>query len=73
MYGIPIIGIAKKACKYCILEDTELLRGNSCSPLFVTSCGLSQEEAKGIVSCMSGENRLPYLVKLADSYARGNI
>lgn len=73
MYGIPIIGIAKKACKYCVLADTEVLRGNSHSPLFVTSYGISQEKAKDIVRCMNGENRLPYLVKLADSYARGNI
>ena len=72
-YGIPTIGIAKKACQYCVLSDTEVFRGSSHSPVFVTSYGISQEEAKSIVRRMSGKNRLPYLVKLADSYARGNI
>ena len=35
--------------------------------------GSAEEEAKRIVKGMSGKNRLPYLVKLADSYARGNL
>lgn len=69
---IPIIGIAKKQCQYCILENTEVFRGNSHNPLFVTSYGISQEEAKNIVKRMSGEYRLPYLVKLADACARGH-
>lgn len=72
-YQIPTIGIAKKACQYCHLMNTEVFRGSSKSPLFVTSYGISQEEARNIVTCMSGKNRLPYLVKLADSYARGNL
>lgn len=72
-YGIPTIGIAKKACQYCVLLDTEVFRGSSRSPLFVTSYGITQEEAKSIVREMSGKNRLPYLVKLADSYARGSV
>ena len=70
---LPIIGVAKKQCQYCALSNTEVFRGNSQSPLFVTSYGISHEEAKEIVRQMSGEHRLPHLIKLADACARGNI
>ena len=71
-YAIPIIGIVKKYCKHCILTDTEVFRGGSSSPLFVI-LGISQSKARNIVRAMNGEHRLPYLAKLADSYARGNL
>lgn len=69
-YHIPVIGIAKKHFQGCLLENTEVLHGKSSSPLYVTSKGIELEAAKEMVKSMYGENRLPYLVKLADSLSR---
>ena len=71
-YYKPVIGIAKKWCEFCMIEDTEVYRGNSKSPLFVTVVGGNNSAAKRVVQEMYGENRLPYAVKLADSIARKN-
>ena len=69
-YGIPVIGIAKNPFKGCLCADTEVCRGNSRKPLYVTCRGLAQEQAREIVRHMAGSSRLPELVKLADRYAR---
>ncbi|MBQ3291797.1 MAG: endonuclease V [Mogibacterium sp.] len=69
-YHIPVIGIAKTHYALCFIDNTEVLRGTSLKPLFVTCKGIDHEQAKSIVAGMAGENRLPYLVKLADKYAR---
>lgn len=71
-YNIPIIGIAKKRNNLCILDNTEVIRGDSRNPLFVTSVGCSQDFANKKVLNMYGKNRLPYIVKLVDSLARKN-
>lgn len=69
-YYIPVIGVAKKWCEFCKIENTETYRGNSKTPLFVTVVGGNHSAAKRVIEEMYGENRLPYAIKLADSIAR---
>lgn len=69
-YQIPVIGIAKNPFRGCLRKDTELLRGNSRKPLFVTCQGMEIDKAKEIVRSMAGVYRLPDLVKIADHSAR---
>ena len=69
-YKLPVVGIAKNRLKLCVLEDTEVYRGASLSPLYVTAKGIEQDAAKDMVRRMAGPYRIPDLVKLADKYAR---
>ena len=73
-YHLPVIGIAKNPFRGCVLKDTEVFRGDSRRPLFVTCRGIAPEDAKEIVRKMAGRYRIPDLVKLADKAARnGNL
>lgn len=69
-YRIPVIGIAKNPFHSCVVSNTEVYRGSSEKPLFVTCKGIQHERAKDIVRKMAGEYRIPALVKLADKIAR---
>ncbi len=69
-YQLPVIGIAKNPFKKCLRNDTEVLRGDSRKPLFVTCQGMKNEKAKDIVRNMAGLYRLPELVRIADHSAR---
>lgn len=69
-YNIPVIGIAKNKNMICKIEDTELLRGTSKNPLYITCVGCGFTNAKHCIARMHGKNRLPYAVKLVDSLAR---
>lgn len=68
--SVPVIGAAKKAFigtpKAC-----RLLRGNSKSPLYVTSAGISLDVAKDYIAHMHGNNRIPTLIKRVDQFCRG--
>ena len=72
MYDITVIGVAKKWCDFCKVENTEIYRGISNNPLFVTTVGGNNEQSKTIIKEMFGDNRIPYAIKLADSFARKN-
>ena len=69
-YRIPVIGIAKNPFRSCVVSNTEVYRGSSEKPLFVTCKGIQHRKAKDIVRKMAGEYRIPALVKLADKVAR---
>ena len=69
-YAIPVIGIAKSKNLFSKVENTQVYRGNSKTPLYVTAVGIDQDIARGKVQSMYGENRIPYGVKIADSVAR---
>ena len=69
-YGVPVIGVAKNKYKKCLVANTEVLRGGSSKPLHVTAMGIAHETAKDFVAKMSGQFRLPDLIKLADKCAR---
>ena len=65
-----MIGIGKNKYEGCKVPETEVYRGDSKKPLYVTCKGIPLAEAKEMVEKMAGEYRLPYLVKYADSKAR---
>lgn len=48
-----------------------ILRGASSRALYITSAGMDQTLAATLVTGMHGKNRIPTLLKLADSEARG--
>lgn len=66
---IPIIGVAKRAFKDSNTES-EILRGKSQNPLYVTSVGVDNIKAKEYILSMHGEHRLPTLLKLIDRECR---
>ncbi len=66
---VPVVGVAKKAFKDTP-EDTEVFRGESAKPLFVTSVGVPQESAKAWVKGMFGASRLPVLLRQVDRLCR---
>lgn len=64
-----VIGVAKKPFKN-IRDQCKLYRGESTKPLYVTSVGIPQEEAKESILSMDGNYRFPTLLKLVDSACR---
>lgn len=68
---VPVIGVAKKRFKGTT-PDTELLRGKSANPLYVTAAGIDLETAKSQISSMHGKHRIPTLLTLADRECRRN-
>lgn len=67
--AVPVIGIAKSRF-HDTPSNTEVLRGGSSRPLYVTSAGLSDATAKDLVRSMHGENRIPTIVAAADRACR---
>lgn len=66
---VPIIGVAKSKFRDAPAH-WELRRGQSDTPLFVTSAGMSLADAKALVKDMHGPYRMPTLLTLVDQYSR---
>lgn len=66
---IAVIGVAKN--HFVGAPERALLRGESKSPLHITSTGDLDEAVRAIAS-MSGEYRIPSLLKRVDRLARGD-
>lgn len=60
-----VIGVAKTRFQDTP-ASTEVYRGQSRNPLYVTAIGLSSPEAKRFIMDMQGENRIPALLKRVD-------
>jgi deoxyribonuclease V len=67
--GVPVIGVAKNP--FAGASATEVTRGDSARPLYVTAVGIAQEVAAERVKGMHGEHRIPTLIRRADALARG--
>lgn len=65
----PIIGIAKNTF-VGTPEECKVYRGKSRNPLFVTSVGITLEEAKLLVQNMHGKHRIPTVLKKVDQMCR---
>ena len=65
---VEIIGVAKKPFAG-IPASFALLRGSSEKPLYITASG-SSAKAKQCISKMTGENRIPTILKRADQLCR---
>jgi len=65
----PVIGVAKTRFKDA--AASEVTRGDSQHPLFVTAVGIDPADAAAHVRQMHGPFRIPTLLKRADQLARG--
>lgn len=66
---VPVIGVAKNNFKDNQIAS-EVFRGESKSPLYVTSLGIDQEEAATLIKKMHGKYRFPTLLKKVDQNCR---
>ncbi|MFT3679845.1 MAG: endonuclease V [Ferruginibacter sp.] len=62
----PVIGVAKTNFATIDRNKRELLRGKSIKPLYITATGMDMDDAVKYISSMSGENRIPTLLKTLD-------
>jgi deoxyribonuclease V len=67
--GVAIIGVAKT--RFHGADAVEVLRGQSQSPLFVSSSGIEPLDAAAFVRAMHGEHRLPTMLRIVDHASRG--
>lgn len=67
---IAVIGVAKNSFEDSPKEQ-EVFRGESKKALFVTSVGIEQKLAASYIKKMSGQYRLPSLLKRVDKLCRG--
>ena len=66
---VPVIGVAKSPFAGTP-DNTEVFRGTSRRPLYVTSRGIGHEEAKQLIREMHGGYRLPTLLNAVDRACR---
>ncbi|WP_226642949.1 endonuclease V [Microbulbifer variabilis] len=66
---IPIIGVAKKPF-LGTPKESEILRGNSLTPLYISSVAITREAAQSNIISMHGKYRIPTLLKFVDSACR---
>ncbi|HTP65805.1 MAG TPA: endonuclease V [Geobacteraceae bacterium] len=70
--SVSVIGVAKNHYVGADLA-IPILRGRSHRPLYVTAAGMDAETAARRVMAMHGANRIPTLMKRADSLARRGL
>ncbi len=71
-YLIPVIGVAKTNFAPINQLKREVKRGQSNNPLYVTALGMDLDVAANYIRMMSGEYRIPVLLKTLDSLTRAN-
>jgi deoxyribonuclease V len=67
--AIPVVGVAKT--RFHAAVATEVIRGGSKSPLFVTAMGTDLQQAADDIQGMHGLHRIPTLLKRVDQLAKG--
>ena len=67
--GVPVIGVAKTAFDGSP-HATQVMRGGSARPLYVTAAGMDAATAAANIYAMHGEHRLPKLLKAVDLLCR---
>lgn len=67
---IPIIGVAKRDFETINANRTELYRGESKNPLFITSIGIELNIATQKIKEMKGAYRIPTLLKEVDKLSK---
>ncbi|MCA6392174.1 MAG: endonuclease V [Cytophagales bacterium] len=67
---IPVIGVAKTNFYSAKHICREVIRGESRKPLYITSVGVDVDEAATNIKNMSGEYRIPDLLKQLDKLSR---
>jgi deoxyribonuclease V len=67
--NIPVIGVAKS--RFEGSSASEVYRGRSKNPLYITSAGIDIQSASERIRMMHGRYRIPTLLKRVDLLARG--
>ncbi len=70
---VQVVGVAKSPFKDSCKLVREICRGRSKRPLFVSAVGTDLDEAARLVKGMSGEFRLPSLLKILDDETKTKI
>ena len=70
---VQIVGVAKSLFKGSCKFVREICRGESKRPLFVSAVGMDVNEAAQLVKGMSGEFRLPSLLKILDDETKSDF
>lgn len=68
---LPVMGVAKT--RFHSADATEIVRGDSKTPLFVTGVGIDPATATENIRSMHGPFRIPTMLKHADQLARQEI
>lgn len=63
---IPIVGVAKTNFATIEKNKRQLLRRKSKKPLYITAIGIDLDKATALIENMSGQNRIPTLLKTLD-------
>jgi exodeoxyribonuclease-5/deoxyribonuclease V len=67
---IPVIGVAKTNFASIEKNKRVVLRGKSKNPLFITSIGINTDKAVEHIKSMSGDYRIPTLLKYLDTLTK---
>ncbi len=70
---IPVIGVAKRTFKTNMNTVAKLYRGESKTPLYVSSIGMDLKEAVKRIQQMHGSYRLPTILKEVDRITKEKI
>ena len=70
---MQIVGVAKSPFKDSCKLVREICRGRSKRPLFISAVGMNVGEAAQLVKGMSGEFRLPSLLKILDDETKSDF
>ena len=70
---VQVVGVAKSPFKGSCKLVREICRGGSKRPLFVSAVGTDLDEAARLVKGMSGEFRLPSLLKILDDETKSDF
>lgn len=70
--SIPVIGVAKTYF-YGVSNYVEVYRGNSKKPLYVTSIGIDLIISENIIKELSGEFRIPYILREVDKMTKNKL
>ncbi|MCL9804898.1 endonuclease V [Flavobacterium amniphilum] len=70
---IPVIGVAKNNYSKIQEYQREIFRGDSQKALHITAKGIDIDQAAGFIQSMTGQYRIPDLLKKVDGIGRGNV
>ena len=69
---VVVIGVAKRPYLNTP-KSTEVLRGRSRRPLYITADGISPKRAKSLIRNMHGRNRIPTLLRYVDQLCKSAV
>jgi deoxyribonuclease V len=67
---IPVIGVAKNSFDGNKQTVHEIIRGRSKKPLYISSIGMPLDEAASLILKMTGQHRMPDLIKKVDTNSK---